>query len=488
MRKFMDLLNMDNWERYKEKSQTEQNQLPNAIYDRNTEPNEDIYEFSPTNETSTSDVDSVISEITDDIGSTPNVTPENIENNENLNAEVTSYPNTSDDVQLTIPGDLLHLNESISQEQITEAFNMPTEKKIIIPFTKKIYSFAPNCINYKLLTNYWNKIPYISWNQKTIPEASSDEKLFYCTIIMLYNMSDCAPSSIEQFDQDYYYCNVSNAHLIFEHLLNNGYFSEPTIAQILNNYRLAELKTILRSVGAKVSGNKPDLINRIITILPPNDIERILQTCDYLVVSEKGLQLLRDNFDYVELHRHFKWNISLYEYNQWRICGNKVRNFNDICFRVLSERVRQNLSDFYYAHMLLDYRSLVDIELDFSHPDIAAQDFIRYVYFISCDIHSIQWYCHKDHLCYECLEVEMLENKTFFPESLPLIFSKVQKFYSPQLASSIYCTPDYPPSLLTLHEFIEFFADLKRQIIFDKRKYEKSMAIKEFKLWNFNKQ
>ena len=36
MRKFMDLLNMDNWERYKEKEQDEENQSSDTIADKNT--------------------------------------------------------------------------------------------------------------------------------------------------------------------------------------------------------------------------------------------------------------------------------------------------------------------------------------------------------------------------------------------------------------------------------------------------------------------
>lgn len=307
---------------------------------------------------------------------------------------------------------------------------------------------------------------------------------------MLDNMSDCAPCTVEDFDRDYYYyreCNVSNAHLVFEHLFNNGYFTQPTIEHVLNTYRIPELKTILRSLGSKVSGNKPDLIRRLISVLPPDDINSMIQSCNYLVVSDKGLHLLHDNFDYVELHRHYNYHISLYEFNQWRICGNKVRAFIDTCFRVLTERVRQNLSQFYYSDISFDYRSLCDIELNFSHPDIAAQDFLRYIYFLTCDIHSIQWYGNKDHLCYECSESEMLEYKTFFPDSLALTFSKIQNYYSPQSASAVYCTPDYPPSLLTLNEFIEFFEDLESQVIFDKKKYNKIIASREYRLWSLSK-
>lgn len=81
----------------------------------------------------------------------------------------------------------------------------------------------------------------------------------------------------------------------------------------------------------------------------------------------------------------------------------------------------------------------------------------------------------------------MLEYKTFFPDSLALTFSKIQNYYSPQLASSIYCTPDYPPSLLALNEFIEFFEDLGNEVIFDKKKYDKIIASREYRLWYFNK-
>ena len=495
MRKFMDLLNMDNWERYKEKGQDEEKQSSGTIADENTEQNENNYEMSPINGDFAINADPVISE-TESMEKNPNTEKTPLTAEPSTSAACETVNNTefikssSNDTQVTIPDDLLHLNESILPEQIDQSFNVPVEKKIIIPFTKENYSFDPNYIDYSLFTKFWSIIPYIDDNRKSIPEASSDEKIFYCLIIMLYNMSDCAPCSVEDFDRDYYYycdCNVSNAHLVFEHLFNNGYFTQPTIEHVLNTYRIPELKTILRSLGCKVSGNKPDLIRQLMSALSPDDINSMIQSCDYLVVSDKGLHLLHDNFDYVELHRHYNYHISLYEFNQWRICGNKVRTFTDTCFRVLTERVRQNLSQFYYLGISFDYRSLCDIELSFSHPDIAVQDFIRYIYFLTCDIHSIQWYGNKDHLCYECSESEMLEYKTFFPDSLALTFSKIQNYYSPQLASSIYCTPDYPPSLLTLNEFIEFFEDLRSQVIFDKKKYNKIIASREYRLWYFNK-
>ena len=449
MRKFMNLLNMDNWERYKEERQDEDNQSSDTTASENA-----------TQLTATAACETV--------------------------NDTEPIKSPSNDSQITIPDDLLHLGASFSQEQINQSSNIPVEKKISIPFTKETYSFDPNYIDYSLFTKFWSIIPYIHDNRKSIPEASSDEKIFYCIIIMLYNMSDCAPCTVEDFDRDYYYyreCSVSNAHLVFEHLFNNGYFTQPTIEHVLNTYRIPELKTILRSLGSKVSGNKPDLIRRLISVLPPDDINSMIQSCNYLVVSDKGLHLLHDNFDYVELHRHYNYHISLYEFNQWRICGNKVRAFIDTCFRVLTERVRQNLSQFYYSDISFDYRSLCDIELNFSHPDIAVQDFIRYIYFLTCDIHSIQWYGNKDHLCYECSESEMLEYKTFFPDSLALTFSKIQNYYSPQLASAVYCTPDYPPSLLTLNEFIEFFEDLGNEVIFNKKKYNKIIASREYRLW-----
>lgn len=68
MRKFMDLLNMDNWERYKEKEQDEEKQSSGTIADENTEQNENNYEMSPIADGF--DADSVISEMTDDIENT----------------------------------------------------------------------------------------------------------------------------------------------------------------------------------------------------------------------------------------------------------------------------------------------------------------------------------------------------------------------------------------------------------------------------------
>lgn len=499
MRNFMNLLNMDNWKRYKDEKQDEENQSSDTIADKNTEQNNNNYEMSPIDDDLAIDATPVINESesmeknTDTEKMPLTVGPSIPAACKTVNsAEL--IKSSSNDHQVSIPDDLLHLNKSILQEQIDCSFNVPSEKKIIIPFTKETYSFDPNYIDFKLFNRFWksNK-PILYLDNYSSPKSytlTDDDHILYCIILLLYKLQNHAPVSPDKFNSSFYYYqnhNVANAPLIYQYLLKNGYFKSPNIMDVLHSYHIPELKAILRNCGAKVTGNKTDLIDRIINVLPKDDLNNILNSCDYLVISEKGASLLADNFDLIDFNKHgYELNISLSEFIQWRIYDNKICSYNDTCFRVLTAKVHDNLSTFNYHRLDYIYLHLCELELNLDHPAMAVEYFIRYVYILICDTQNIRNYCDNQDTSYA---YEYYSHYGYLlPTSLPLTFNQLQKYYSPQLANHVYCTPEYPPCLLTLNEFIDLFHDMETQIVFDREKYEKIMTDREYQLWYSNKQ
>ena len=261
MRKFMDLLNMDNWERYKEKEQDEENQSSDTIADKNTEQNENSYEMSPINGDFAINADPVISEI-ESMEKNPDTEKKPLTAEPSPPATCETVNNagfiksSSNDTQVTIPDDLLHLNESILQEQIDQSFNVSVEKKIIIPFTKENYSFDPNYIDFKLFNRFWKANKPIHYlDSSSSPKSytlTDDDHILYCIILLLYKLQNHAPVSPDKFNSSFYYyqdCNVANAPLIYQYLLKNGYFKSPNIMDVLHSYHIPELKAILRKLS-----------------------------------------------------------------------------------------------------------------------------------------------------------------------------------------------------------------------------------------------
>ena len=94
------------------------------------------------------------------------------------------------------------------------------------------------------------------------------------------------------YEGKYGITNISKLH---KWLYENGYLRDATLLETLGLYKVSELKTILESLGLKKTGNKDDLIKRVIESIDEKQKSKITKTCNYLFLTEKGKMFLDVN-------------------------------------------------------------------------------------------------------------------------------------------------------------------------------------------------
>lgn len=136
-----------------------------------------------------------------------------------------------------------------------------------------------------------------------------------------------------------YECQITNPERLDRWLLNNGYLRRPTIEESLSRYKVPELKNFLSKKGMKTTGKKAALIERLISVLSEYDIKVLFDSDNRYYLSEKGLKHYYANIDLEELHRNWKYRISLQEYFKYRKSNNIVRDFYEIAYLIIQRRI-----------------------------------------------------------------------------------------------------------------------------------------------------
>lgn len=144
-----------------------------------------------------------------------------------------------------------------------------------------------------------------------------------------------------------YECQITNPERLDRWLLNNEYLRKPTIEETLSRYKVSELKEILSKKGLKVTGKKAELIDRLVSVLSENDIKTLLSSDKRYYLSEKGLKHYYDNIDLNELHRNWKYGMSLNEYFKYRKSNGVIRKFYETAYLVLQEKIKNGTMRIY---------------------------------------------------------------------------------------------------------------------------------------------
>lgn len=148
------------------------------------------------------------------------------------------------------------------------------------------------------------------------PEAMK----LYAKTVFLNALSDMSPVKKPENYQHYlkYECGIDDPVAYHKQMIDEGYLVRPSYAQILKSKKVTELKEILSNMGLVKSGTKDVLIKRIIESSSDQQIDNVMADCNGYALSEKGIQFLEENDDYLKLHRSKEYSIGVneYEYNK----------------------------------------------------------------------------------------------------------------------------------------------------------------------------
>lgn len=336
-----------------------------------------------------------------------------------------------------------------------------------------------NTIDFQRIRQFWKLYPPKYKNNSL--DATLEEYFLYGKVLML-NLFENGSSLRDTFPAYFEYeCHLSNASKLQNQILNEGYLAPAPIHLVLKSYTVQELKIIADSIGCKKSGKKAELINRICQNMPTETINSVLQNEKIYVLSEIGEYFLHSNYDYVELHRHWNYNVPLHAFNQNRFLGNKKRSFNDNIYSLVSQRIYQNCVSHNYYMMDADFLTLYTIALSEHRYDIALNDYLHSLYLKSCCIHTVQYYSN-DFYYYTDNINDIIVFTTH--SAAPLV--ELQQFYTPAFVENVYADLSLPPSFMTLGETIEMVNEMISSTIFDYDKYNHllSMRIKQYAMLN----
>lgn len=132
--------------------------------------------------------------------------------------------------------------------------------------------------------------------------------------------------------------NITNPVLFHRDMVNSGYLEKPTIYSLFFYFKVSELKEILTENNLPKTGNKDILIERILNNVPNEYISKVHSNYTGYVLSSKGDKFIKDNINFIEMHKNSNWMISLDEYlnkkNQFKFDA----SFYDIAWGIFNDR------------------------------------------------------------------------------------------------------------------------------------------------------
>lgn len=304
--------------------------------------------------------------------------------------------------------------------------------------------------------------------QNNYQDASIKEYILYAKTLLLWLFEKASPLITTfpiYFERE---CHISNPQKLQSELLHDSYIVPAPLSAILNAYKMQELKIIADSLGCAKSGKKAELINRIYQNLSESMANSIISGSNLFTLSDIGRSFLHSNYDYVELHRHSNYDISLYDFNKNRFSGNHKRSFADNAYTLIRQKIYKNSSQYYYHMMEYDYIALYNIALSEHEIDIALDCYLRALYLRSCCIRTAQYYATNFY------HLDFNENsETLFTIHSASPIAELGKFYNTSYIENIYNDKSLPPSFLTKHETIDMIKDMISNTVFDYEKYNR---------------
>lgn len=246
------------------------------------------------------------------------------------------------------------------------------------------------------------------------------------------------------FENLYGVINIRKLHIW---LYENGYLRNATPKEVLNLYKVDELKIILDSMGLKKNGNKPSLIDRIAENLDDSMKEKLSNECDRYFRSEKGERFLAENQDFVMFHKN-QYGLSFQEFCEHHILQGRKRKFYDTVFHALNQRVSTWQAKRYISQLEWVYHNLSNILYDEEKYELSLQNALYSLYF-STNLASKYYLFSLENIRFDGIETaksRIDSESTFNPHIIARIL-ELQPYFKEQMLDVVY-TPEILPYCL----------------------------------------
>lgn len=243
-----------------------------------------------------------------------------------------------------------------------------------------------------------------------------------------------------KLDQQFWkYTYSTSADRIIQTLVDNDFISlKPNVRQSLSNLTVAQLKEILRENDLKVSGNKPDLIERVIEELPHEKLEEKLEKI--WTPTDKGKKLVEET-DFIKFaHNKINHLVSINDIYRLYL-ENLSLDSKDILIKAIENKIKfrgniENYVNIPYALLELSRvcNEYGDFEGQYDYLVRAVVSKFIYQQSIYPPTHIMENFgLFFSHYQIQLMFIRDLKNLIYSNESYKkTLKDKVEKYYDPQ--------------------------------------------------------
>ncbi len=272
-------------------------------------------------------------------------------------------------------------------------------------------------------------------------------------------------------------CKITNPKKLDKWLLKNGYLRKPTIKEALTSYKVTELKKLLSQKGMKVTGKKDELIERLLSVMTEREITLQLNSDNRYFLSEKGLTRYNDNIDLEELHKNWKYMISLEDYFKYRKVGEGIKRYYETAYLVMQDKIKcgtigklipNNITscDFSFLSTICEKLGM-------------REDALKYALVSLCITTNLldSFYLNKEHIAisgvdYLCNTLSH-ETETLFIQNTILKIVNLSECYSPHMVDAAYENIKLQYVIFDKESFKTAINDMMKSAYFDASPYVK---------------
>lgn len=310
----------------------------------------------------------------------------------------------------------------------------------------------------------------------------------YATTIVLWGY-DKPRKLIKNGETPVYYtseCSITNIEIFINDLITNEYLKHPSNQELLQTLTIKELKEVLKKDGESVTGNKNDLISKIINkeINVPifNRIE------EYYIMSAKGLDFFESHKDYVELHRHQKYRITpreFYEIKKQLLVKNSRYSYRDCIWGIFQNRILNYTREKDYLQLYINYENMGDFCYEEGKANVAVTLYLKCVIYELCGVtfyNEWKWF-HDDAYANDMLKKSIKESTIYCNGIQSLI--KCKKYYNDDMVKIEYDHLEMNFKLCSLELIKKLISEALNDSMFNIEDY-KDLIIRD-RLNNLNK-
>lgn len=262
-------------------------------------------------------------------------------------------------------------------------------------------------------------------------------------------------------------CEITNPQKYHKDLIKTGFLQPSPAKDVILSLKVSELKTICDSLGISKTGKKQDLVDRIASTCSSEQMRSFVKEPLYSL-SEKGISYLNEHDDYVKLHNHKNWEITLDEYIEFKHSLPFNGKFRDVAWSIFNKRIIEYAKNYGFLRNNYLHMSYLMKEENKHNEELKYLLYVLFFDICGADIIERLRYCDT--------KKEALEKYYCFGFNtvIPSEIFNLQKYYNEAYVKEIYSHyQNLPLNLCDAITFKELLLDIFNNCENFQEKYEK---------------